>query len=362
MGPNDSDSRRASGSMRGTVVHVIESLGRGGAETALVAGLPALARLGWRVYVVALSKPLDLAPTLRNHGIPVSSGFRTLARILLRERSTRPVVHTHLFFANMAGRALAGALGLPLVTTLHCPDYGYEGGGRLDWRRKLDRGLLRIKRPTYLSVSEAVRLDYKSQLEIESSLCPNPLDPFWLGPRPNRLEARTRLGIGAEPVVFACGRLHRSKGFEVLAAAAHQLPGVRVVIAGKGPEGARLAASRVELVGALSRETVRDWIAASDVVAVPSRWESFGIFALEAMASNAAIVATCIPGLSETLGETARYVPPDDDLALASTIRGLLADAEARDSLGRAAAERARQFTDENWARISDEVYRRVRN
>ena len=131
-----------------------------------------------------------------------------------------------------------------------------------------------------------------------------------------------------------------------------------MVVAGQGREEIPLRESGLELTGMLPRESVRDWIAAADVVAVPSRWESFGIFALEAMATGAAVVATDIPGLRETVGNVGRYVPADDPQALGRAIAALLADPDARSRIGQLAAQRARQFTAESWARATDLTYR----
>ncbi|HEY0714413.1 MAG TPA: glycosyltransferase family 4 protein [Polyangia bacterium] len=345
----------------GTVLHVIETLGRGGAETALVSGLPALRTMGWVPEVFVLRPPVDLAADLRERGVAVEVGLRPLIRRLRATRGQRRVLHSHLFFANVWARLFGKAFDVPVVTTLHNPDYGSEGAGRFGVRLAIDRGLLRLKPPTYLSVSEIVRSDYRQSLGIESQLCPNPVDPFWLEPPPSKAEARGRLGLGGDPLVFACGRLHVQKGFDILARVAARFPQVRFAIAGRGPDGDKLRGlGPVELLGVLKKETIRDWVRASDVVAVPSRWESFGIFALEAMAAGAAIVATDIPGLKDTLSGAASLVPPEDESALFEGIQHLLLDVAKRDALGASAAQQARRFTVEAWAARHAEVYERL--
>lgn len=95
-------------------------------------------------------------------------------------------------------------------------------------------------------------------------------------------------GGGVETVLFA-GRLAREKNVLEVADAARELPHLRFVFAGEGPLRARLEAStkdlsNVELTGWLSREALLERIDQADVVVLPSKHESFGSIALEAMA------------------------------------------------------------------------------
>jgi UDP-glucose:(glucosyl)LPS alpha-1,2-glucosyltransferase len=78
---------------------------------------------------------------------------------------------------------------------------------------------------------------------------------------------------------------------------------------------------------------------------VPSRWqEPFGLVALEALASGAALICADRGGLREVAGDAAIYVDPEVPAALAAAIRALADDPVRRAALAQAGRERARQF------------------
>jgi glycosyltransferase involved in cell wall biosynthesis len=84
-------------------------------------------------------------------------------------------------------------------------------------------------------------------------------------------------------------------------------------------------------------------MAAADLVVVPSRFEGFGLTALEAMALGRPVVATTAGGLPEVIehGVSGWLVAPAEPQALAAAISSLLDNAALRTSLGSAAKERA---------------------
>lgn len=157
------------------------------------------------------------------------------------------------------------------------------------------------------------------------------------------------------PVVFA-GRLYPEKGLDVLVEAIAELgSGVRLDVAGEGPErprverlAARIAPSQVRFLGRLPRREVFDMIAGAGVVVVPSRsYENQPLVVLEALASGVPVVASDHGGLAELVepGVDGMLVPPGDPHALASALRALLADPQACLRLGRAGREKvARAF------------------
>ncbi len=81
------------------------------------------------------------------------------------------------------------------------------------------------------------------------------------------------------------------------------------------------------------------------IVVVPSRWpEPFGLVALEAMASGAALICSPRGGLPEVAGDTALYADPDRPAEIAAAIRALASDEPRRAALAEAGRQRARQF------------------
>jgi len=172
----------------------------------------------------------------------------------------------------------------------------------------------------------------------------------------DRAVARRSLGLeGAAAIVVAAGRLSREKGHDVLVdacAALAELTSIDplLVIAGDGPERARLAARarqrgvRLRLDGFQS--DLGPYYAAADVVALPSRSEGSPNVLLEAMAAGCPIVATSVGGVPEIAGgDAASLVAPDRPLDLARALAQVLNSSALAEQLGRAARRRASRFT-----------------
>jgi glycosyltransferase involved in cell wall biosynthesis len=126
---------------------------------------------------------------------------------------------------------------------------------------------------------------------------------------------------------------------------------VRLVVVGDGPEAGRLRDIAVELgVDGLVefagfRHDVERYIASSDIVLVPSRYEPFGMVAAEAAAAGKPVVASRVGGLREIVvdGETGLLFNPDDHNDLAEKIIALIEDNRRAAEMGlkgRARAER----------------------
>jgi glycosyltransferase involved in cell wall biosynthesis len=153
--------------------------------------------------------------------------------------------------------------------------------------------------------------------------------------------------LRSEPTVGFVGRLDPQKGVDVLVKALSDLPGTAGVIVGKGSERGRLerlaaelgVSNRIVMTG--HREEARSMLPTFDVVAVPSRWETFGLVTVEAMLAERPVVASAVGGILEVVadGESGFLVPPDDPAALAGALRTLLADPDQRARMGRRGRE-----------------------
>ncbi|MGA3079797.1 MAG: glycosyltransferase [Terracidiphilus sp.] len=154
----------------------------------------------------------------------------------------------------------------------------------------------------------------------------------------NRLEARQKLGIGpaVEAVVYI-GRMDVKKGLRELVAAAASLhparPNLHVYLVGEGPdrpviESAIQANNADRYIHALPQCSFADvavWMAAADLVTLPSYMEGCPNAVLEALASGRPVVATSVGGIPEILSkECGRLVPPRDPGALAQALASVL--------------------------------------
>jgi glycosyltransferase involved in cell wall biosynthesis len=162
--------------------------------------------------------------------------------------------------------------------------------------------------------------------------------------------------------VFFTGRFDRQKGLDVLLEAA-DLAGGRIAVRCAGAsvvdQGASMTVpANVELLGWLSEEQIGGQLACADIVAVPSRWEGFGLVAIEAMRAGLPVVASRIGGLPEVVeeGVSGLLVPPDDPHAL---LGALLADGPAeRERKGAAGRQRFLSlFTSDRSAEALGQVY-----
>lgn len=152
------------------------------------------------------------------------------------------------------------------------------------------------------------------------------------------------------PLVFALGRLHENKGFDVLLRAMAAVPGAWLWIAGDGPLRAKLERQAAEL-GIAGRVRFLGWqddaapfFAAADLYVVPSRHEPLGSVVLEGWMHRLPMVAAASQGPAWLIrdGENGLLVPVDDAEALAAALRRLSGDPQTAERLaqaGRAAYE-----------------------
>jgi L-malate glycosyltransferase len=146
-------------------------------------------------------------------------------------------------------------------------------------------------------------------------------------------------------VLFLTSVQHR-KGIMTLLDAfppvARAVPGVRLVIAGVGPELAeaqRRAATMpdctIQFIGPVARELVGDVMRAHSVYCLPSIGEPFGMTVLEAMASGLPVVATRAGGIPDLLSsDGGRLVPPRDAEALTAALIDVLRSKPAQCEMG----------------------------
>ena len=165
---------------------------------------------------------------------------------------------------------------------------------------------------------------------------PNGCDATIFHPR-DRSEARAALGIDADAeLVVYVGRLVPEKGLrellDAMAALAPQRPKLRLALVGEGPMRTeletRLAADpalRVHLPGAQGPHEVARWMAASDLVTLPSYSEGHPNVLVEALACGRPVVATPVGGIPEVVdADCGLLVAARDPAALAAGLRDAL--------------------------------------
>jgi glycogen(starch) synthase len=288
------------------------------------------------------------------------------------------VVHAHDWLVTHPAIALAEHLSVPLVATIHATEAGRHSGWLsqpLNQQIHSVEWWLANRADALITCSAAMSAEVAHLFEVSSiSVIHNGISPRGWRPSPASVRAaRSRHSPDGAPVVVYFGRLEWEKGVHDLLAALPRVrrafPGTRLVVAGQGRQAAALVEQSrklrvrrsVEFVGHLPDRTLVALLAAADVVVLPSRYEPFGIVALEAAAAGAPLVASTAGGLAELVvdGETGLSVTPGDVDGIAAAIRAVLVDPTA--AARRARAAKARLGTEFDWQRIAEQtadVYR----
>jgi glycosyltransferase involved in cell wall biosynthesis/O-antigen/teichoic acid export membrane protein len=180
----------------------------------------------------------------------------------------------------------------------------------------------------------------------------------------------------AEPVVQRCdiaflGRLETAqKGIDLLLHAFSRVMAIieqRLVIAGDGPDRDRLVAlaerlgvaGRVDFVGRVEPQRRAQWLAGFDLVVMPSRYETFGLVAAEALAAGTPVMAFAIPCLRRLVTpDVGVLVEPFDVSAFAAAMAALASDEPRRQALGRVGPRTVRQLRWDDLAAAQLAVYR----
>jgi glycosyltransferase involved in cell wall biosynthesis len=149
----------------------------------------------------------------------------------------------------------------------------------------------------------------------------------------DRSACRAALGIRAARLALFVGNLVPVKAVDVLLAAWGMLrdPDAALRIVGDGAERGRLEAMAARLpgvsfLGALGQPEVARWMAAADVLVLPSRSEGMPNVVVEALASGVPVVASGVGGIGELVadGANGKLVPPGDPAALAGALSSAL--------------------------------------
>jgi glycosyltransferase involved in cell wall biosynthesis len=335
------------------VVLAINHLRFGGAER-LVADLACgLCQRGIQVQLVALggAEPA-LSDQARAAGVSVHVLGRPVysiaaaARLLgVLRKSGADIVHAHLFpsiaYVSLARKVRVGRWRL--VMTEHNT-----------WNRRRRSALRPADRMIYRSydriacISDEVRdalVGWAPETAPKTVVVHNGI------PASHFQKPKTGERIGHPVRILSIGRLTRQKGFESLVETMRHLPECELVIAGDGElrpelEAQVLAAGlrgRVRLIGWTG--DVFSLLRTADVYVQPSRWEGFGIAAVEAMAAGLPVIVTDVAGLSKVVGSAGLRVAVDDIAGMRRTIASIVDDQPLRMELSSRGALRARSFT-----------------
>lgn len=306
----------------------------------------------------------------------------------------RDLVHSHTWYANLAGHVAKLLHGIPHVMTAHSleplrPWKAEQLGGGYALSSWAERTAAEAA-DAVVAVSHGMRADilgcYPALDPDRVHVIHNGIDTGLYRPDHGTAALR-RLGVDPDrPYVLFVGRITRQKGVPHLLRAARALdPGAQLVLCAGAPDTPEIGREFRDLVGDLGR--ARDgvvWIPEmlprpevvqllthATVFACPSVYEPLGIVNLEAMACGTAVVASAVGGIPEVVddGRTGLLVPYDErapeafESALTEALNRVLDDPEAAGRMGAAGRERAvREFGWDQVARRTRDVYEKLVN
>jgi D-inositol-3-phosphate glycosyltransferase len=298
------------------------------------------------------------------------------------------VIHSHYWLSGLAAGALRSAWDAPIVHMFHTLGHmknsvasspgEWETERRIDGEAEVMALADRLIAATPMERAQMVWLYGADPSKIAVVPCGVDLNLFRPSPQD---EAKRVLGLPLQRcVILFVGRIEPLKGIDTLLRAialiTPELPCWRdelsVIIIGGAPgagikevntELARLEDLRSELgiedlvtfQGAKDQDTLGHYYSAAEMVVMPSRYESFGMVALEAMSCGTPVVASKVGGLAFSVqdGRTGFLVPDGDAAAMAGRIRLLLEDRELRRQLGQQAARWAQRY---GWPTIANQI------
>ena len=300
----------------------------------------------------------------------------------------RELVHSHTWYANLAGHMAKLLYGIPHVMTAHSleplrPWKAEQLGGGYALSSWAERTAIEAA-DAVIAVSTAMREDilgcYPSLDPAKVRVVHNGIDTSLYAPD-HGTDVIDRIGLDlGRPYVLFVGRITRQKGVPHLLRAVRNIdPAAQVVLCAGAPDTPEIDQEFRDLFQELSgvregvhwipqmlpRPDVIQLLTHAAVFVCPSVYEPLGIVNLEAMACGTAVVASRVGGIPEVVadGETGLLVSAEDDFEarLARALDSLLADPQAARRMGEAGRERAvREFGWDAVARRTVQLYEEI--
>jgi len=317
-----------------------------------------------RLHVHRVTTALPSDDRVYDDVLAANPSFVEVAQQVIEDSGPFDLLHVHDWLLSFSAIELQEALGLPLVATIHATERGrYRGALYSDMSRAIDAAERRLARQAQRVITCSVAMqhevrDFYDVLSERISVIPNGID----GSRLRRLsgedlsEFRRRYARPEELIVFNVGRMVYEKGADLLVESAPQVlsqaPDAKFVIGGRGPLFPSLSQrindlslhDKVMLTGFLTDEERDQLYVVADVCVFPSRYEPFGIVALESMAAGTPVVVSDVGGLGTVVQheQTGLTTYAEDVYSLGQAIVRVLNDpqtASARARLAQAYVE-----------------------
>jgi len=299
------------------------------------------------------------------------------------------LIHSHYWLSGQVGLQLKRSQGIPLVHTMHTmarvknSNLSRDQPAESDIRERGEAAIVRSADVLTASTPDEaaeLRSHYRARTE-QIMIVPPGVDLHTFHPC-NQPKSRAQFGVAQDiQVILFVGRIQPLKAPDVLIRAVAELTRrdperrqrLQLIIIG-GPSGSNGEWSRtlgplaidhgiedmVDFRPHSARSELFRWYCVSDVVAVPSYNESFGLVALEAQACGRPVVATDVGGLRHTVRDhySGLLVNGHDKRQWADALATILDDHDEMIRMGNNAAAHAATFSWDNTAAATLQAYR----
>jgi L-malate glycosyltransferase len=365
------------------VLHIIKSLGRGGAEMLLPETLRLHDQAKYEFhYIYFLPWKDQMVGAIRENGGVVSClSAANNIQILLKARAILQyirkhniqLVHCHLPWAGVVGRIVYKLSGVPVVYTEHNKQERYHGLTR--WMNRLTFNWQTAAIAVSKDVAESIDNNIHPRIPVREILNGVNVDAFQRSHEAG-MKLKQQLGVPQDAVVIGTLAVFRfqkriKEWLEVFATVSSRYPNVVGVIVGDGPLKAEIEQHRKALgleerviMPGLQTE-VKPWFSAMDIFMMTSQFEGLPIALLEAMSMECAIATTDAGGVKEVVKheQNGLVVPVENWKELEEQVAFLVNNPVQRKSLakeGRARVEAA--FGMKRMVRELEDLYGRVLN
>ena len=313
--------------------------------------------------------------------------FSALQQFCILNKVSYDLIHSHYWLSGWVGLKLAREHGIPLLHTFHTlacmknSATGSLGLREFPTRLRVERQL--IERTDHLLVSstrEKKKITSSHAVPFDNvTLLPCGVDTELFRPRSTH-QLKHNIPIPDKKFILYVGRIDPIKGLDVLIKAMalvkakfHKNHTLQLLVIGGDLKNAvqsrhsqfnklkRLTKSlqlddTVSFLGAQPQDLLPYYYSAAEACVLPSRYESFGMVALEAMACGTPAIITTAAGISSFIqdGTTGFLVPEEDETALAETILREVYLNSSKQHLSMTVRKRAMDFT---WNSIANQVH-----
>ena len=344
------------------ILHIIDTLGIGGAEKVMIGGVNSLPEFQHHVVYLSGSNALagHLPATCKIKKLTYRSKFDLLRCALQLRRYMRQnnieIVHSHLFMATLIAR-IACPRNVKLFTTIHSlPSKNYFAESKLaKWMEKITYR----KRHHIIAICHEVFIDYNQCIGIKGpyTILYNYVEDIYYRPDYKKMD------FGSTFRMVAVGNLKKAKNYSYLVEAFKSMPkNVYLDIYGEGPLEKQLAGEirkhdlNIRLCGV--RDDIQNVLPQYDAFIMSSVFEGQPISLLEAMACGLPAILSDIPVLREATNQKGIFYKLDNVDDLVQKITAIANHQVNLDEYARSNFERVRRIADkDNYMHVLRKLY-----